>query len=43
MKRLVVELDEKLHAKAKSQAYAEETTLTEKVKSLLNKWLKLKG
>lgn len=41
--RLVIEIDPKLKAQAKSRAYAEGTTLKKKIEQLLNNWLKLKG
>ena len=41
-KRLTVELDRQLHAEAKSQAYAEGTTLKQKVIGLLRDWLEKK-
>ena len=40
MKRLTVEIDEQLHAEAKSQAYAEKKTLKEKIVDLIKTWLK---
>lgn len=39
-KRLTVEIDEELHAEAKSKAYAEGKTLKEKIVELLLKWLR---
>jgi predicted HicB family RNase H-like nuclease len=39
IKRLTVEIDEKLHAKAKSRAYAEGKSIKEKIMELLEGWL----
>jgi|GEM_PF-2961082 predicted HicB family RNase H-like nuclease len=40
LKRLTVEIDDELHAKAKGKAYSEGKTLKEKVIELLKAWLK---
>ena len=39
-KRLTVEIDTKLHHKAKAKAYSEGKTLKQKIIELLTKWLK---
>jgi len=39
-KRLTVEIDEKMHAEAKSKAYGEGKTLREKIIELLQEWLR---
>ena len=40
LKRLTVEIDEKLHAEAKARAYGEGKTLKEKILELLREWLR---
>jgi hypothetical protein len=40
MKRLTVEIDEKLHAESKAKAYAEGMTLKERIEKFLLKWLR---
>jgi predicted HicB family RNase H-like nuclease len=40
IKRLTVEIDEKLHAEVKSRAYAEGKSIKEKIIELLEGWLK---
>ena len=40
-KRLTIEIDPELHAKAKYEAYREGRTIKQKVIDLLVKWLKI--
>lgn len=40
MKRLTVEIDDKLHQRAKAQAYSEAKTIKAVIIQLLEKWIK---
>ena len=40
IKRLTVEIDEKLHAEAKARAYGEGKTIKDKIVELLKEWLR---